>query len=293
MMSGFRKDYGSAAEWLSALRQDNAWQCQQRHLQESSASEYCVHHDDAMRRIGDGETFEFWEIYQHKVEPVVTEVWEIAELSLVKLKIQTIGMLSIEWLEQHASTDGASNKASKKVSVKAKKSAAKKKADTPQKPRESMTFGRKNGVIDAHFALLYQKLDKEGWIKGNEADFKALFSGKRDEDCVLTWQGSYGKSTLVELFKQFVEKGLVTVASGFTLPAILEGHFKDSEGQWLTGLDKGNAANDKAQPFIQECVKLLKTDPQRLINGDYDDDEDFRSEYDPYDHQDLQYHKGR
>ena len=290
MMSGFRKDYGSAAEWLSALRQDNAWQCQQRHLQESSASEYCVHHDDAMRRIGDGETFEFWEIYQHKVEPVVTEVWEIAELSLVKLKIQTIGMLSIEWLEQHASTDSAP---SDKASNKAKKSAAKKKADTPQKPRESMTFGRKNGVIDAHFALLYQKLDKEGWIKGNEADFKALFSGKRDEDCVLTWQGSYGKSTLVELFKQFVEKGLVTVASGFTLPAILEGHFKDSEGQWLTGLDKGNAANDKAQPFIQECVKLLKTDPQRLITGDYDDDEDFKSVYDPYDHQDLQYHKGR
>lgn len=290
MMSGFRKDYGSAAEWLSALKQDNAWQCQQRHLQESSASEYCVHHDDAMRRIGDGETFEFWEIYQHKVEPVVTEVWEIAELSLVKLKIQTIGMLSIEWLEQHASTDSAP---SDKASNKAKKSAAKKKADTPQKPRESMTFGRKNGVTDGHISLLYNMLYEEGWIDGAEAHFKALFSGRQDEDCQLTWKGKYGKGTLVDLFKQMAVEKLVSVPKGFTLAAILEGHFKDLEGQWLTGLDKGNHGNMKALPVIQKCVKLLKTDPQRLITGDYDDDEDFKSVYDPYDHQDLQYHKGR
>ena len=34
------------------------------------------------------------------MEPVVKEVWEMAELSLPKLKIQTIGMLSMEWLER-------------------------------------------------------------------------------------------------------------------------------------------------------------------------------------------------
>ena len=28
------------------------------------------------------------------------EVWALAELSLVKLKLQTIGMLAIEWIEQ-------------------------------------------------------------------------------------------------------------------------------------------------------------------------------------------------
>ena len=161
----------------------------------------------------------------------------------------------------------------------------------PKKPRETMTFGRKSGVTEGHMTLLYQKLVKEGWIEGNEADFKALFSGKRDEDCQLTWKGLYGKGTLVELFKRFVAEGLVTVAEGFTLPAILEGHFKDINGAWLTGLDKGNGANDKALPIITECVRLLKASPDQLIYGAYDDDEDFKSEYDPFDHQDLNLHK--
>ena len=103
MMSSNRRDYGSAAEWLAALRQDDAWLYQLQRLQDSSENDFNIHRDDAIRRIGNGETYEFWDIYQHKVEPVVAEVWQIAELSLIKLKIQTIGMLSIEWLEQHAS----------------------------------------------------------------------------------------------------------------------------------------------------------------------------------------------
>ena len=161
----------------------------------------------------------------------------------------------------------------------------------PKKPRETMTFGRKSGVTDGHMTLLYQKLVKEEWIEGNEADFKALFSGKRDENCELTWKGMFGKGTLVELFKRFVAERLITVAEGFTLAAILEGHFKDANGAWLTGLDKGNSANDKALPIITECVKLLKASPDQLIYGAYDDDEDFKSEYDPFDHQDLNLHK--
>ena len=74
-----------------------------------------------------------------------------------------------------------------------------------------MTFGRKSGVTEGHIVLLYQKLVKEGWIEGNDADFKALFSGSRDEDCELVWLGKYGKGTLVELFKQFVQAKLIVV----------------------------------------------------------------------------------
>lgn len=102
MMSGNRGDYASASEWLSALRQDEAWLSQQQRLLASKASDVSIHREDAIRRIGKGETFEFWEIYGHQVEPVISEVWEIAELSLPKLKIQAIGMLSMEWLEQQA-----------------------------------------------------------------------------------------------------------------------------------------------------------------------------------------------
>ena len=161
----------------------------------------------------------------------------------------------------------------------------------PEKPRETMTFGRKSGVTEGHITLLYQKLVKEGWIEGNDADFKALFSGSRDEDCELVWLGKYGKGTLVELFKQFVQAKLIVVSDGFTLSSILEGHFKDTDGKWLTGLDKGDSANSKALPVIQECVKLLKADPERMIYGDYDEDEDARSEYDQFDQQDMHWHQ--
>jgi hypothetical protein len=281
MMSNNREDYGSASEWLSALRKDELWCSQLQQLQDPTGDGDALR-SAALRKIGQGDTFELWDSYQHQVEPVVTEVWGIAELSLIKLKIQTIGMLSIEWLEQHTKTNSAPSEKKKRVA---------KKSEKPKKARETMTFGRKSGVTDGHMTLLYQKMVKEEWIEGNEADFKALFSGKRDENCELTWKGMFGKGTLVELFKRFAAERLITVAEGFTLSAILEGHFKDAYGAWLTGLDKGNSANDKALPIITECVKLLKASPDQLIYGGYDDDEDFKSEYDPFDHQDLNLHK--
>lgn len=114
-----------------------------------------------------------------------------------------------------------------KEGIKPKKTTGQK----PEKPRETMTFGRKSGVTEGHIVLLYQKLVKEGWIEGNDADFKALFSGSRDEDSELVWLGKYGKGTLVELFKQFVQAKLIVVSDGFTLSSILEGHFKDTDGK--------------------------------------------------------------
>ena len=104
MMSNNRNDYHSATEWLSALRHDEAWLCQQRQLQQSSSDNLKSHLDAAKRRIGDGLLFEYWEIY-HQVESAVNEVWDITDLTLAKLKIQTIGVLSMEWLEQHGGQD--------------------------------------------------------------------------------------------------------------------------------------------------------------------------------------------
>lgn len=105
MMSNNRADYGSASEWLSALKQDELWLSQLQQLGAPSADRAALH-QAALRKIGQTLTFEFWDSYGHRVEPVVSEVWEIAELSLPKLKIQTIGMLSMEWLEQQEKTDG-------------------------------------------------------------------------------------------------------------------------------------------------------------------------------------------
>ena len=164
-------------------------------------------------------------------------------------------------------------------------------SEKPPQPCETMTFKRKGSVLEGHLALLFNKLAKEGWIEGNEASFKALFSGKRDAECMLTWAGQYGKSTLVELFRQLINAGLIALNEGFTLSAILEGHFRDRSGQCLTGLDKGNTPNEKALPMIRECVKLLQADPKQLIYGAYDEDEDFQLAYDSYDHQDMHLHR--
>lgn len=165
------------------------------------------------------------------------------------------------------------------------------KPEKPPKPSETMTFKRMGNVLEGHITLLFNKLVKEGWIGGNEADFKALFSGKRDENCMLTWVGLYGKSTLVELFRQFIKAGLVVLKEGYTLSSVLEGHFVDRKGQWLTGLDKGDSPNEKALPMIMECVKLLQSDPRQLICGSYQDEENFQLEYDPYDQQDMHLHR--
>ena len=153
--------------------------------------------------------------------------------------------------------------------------------------RETMTFKRNYNVLDGHLTLLFDKLTKEGWINGNEADFKALFSGKRDEDCILIWLEPFGKAALYTLFSTLKQEGYVILPKGYAISSILEGHFKDRSDQWLSGLDKGNRTNDKALPFISECLKLLRTDPK----GYYDDEEDSSTVYDPYDHQDLQLHK--
>ena len=110
MMSNNRENYGSASEWLSALRNDELWRSQLQQLQDPLGDGDALH-SAALRKIGQGDTFELWDSYRHQVEPVVTEVWEIAELSLIKLKIQTIGMLSIEWLEQHAKTNNVGHPA--------------------------------------------------------------------------------------------------------------------------------------------------------------------------------------
>lgn len=117
MMSNNRGDYASASEWLSALRKDGLWLSQLRQLQNPSA-DAVVLHAAAMQKMGQGTslTYEYWDSYEHQIEPAVAEVWEIADLSLPKLKMQAVGMLMIEWLEQHAN-DGQSTETEEKSSV--------------------------------------------------------------------------------------------------------------------------------------------------------------------------------
>lgn len=170
----------------------------------------------------------------------------------------------------------------------------KKKTNQEQKPlkkRVTMTFGLKGSVLQGHLSILFNQLVKDEWISGNEADFKALFSMKEDEKCVLIWKAKYGKGTLVELFKRFANEELIVIPDGFTLSSILEGHFKDTSNNWLDGLDKGDSCNKKAIPFIKACVEMLKTNPRELLNIIKQGEEDLSGTYDRYDLQDLRIHK--
>ncbi|MBQ0090631.1 MAG: hypothetical protein KBT27_15000 [Prevotellaceae bacterium] len=157
-----------------------------------------------------------------------------------------------------------------------------------KKSREQMTFCKKN-ILDGHLSLLYNKLLKANWIDCIEEDFKDLFSGKNSV-YTITWQGRFGKSTLEYLFSRMIENQLISIPRGFTLSAILEGHFKDKEGYYLTGLGKGDAPAPKAESFIDECIQLMKTNPNdmdaneiaELLNG---------GTYDRYDQQNLHLHR--
>ncbi len=106
-MMSVRSAYGSAMDWLSDVRRDDSWLSQRRQLETAAAADMSRHREDALRRIGRGPAFEYFEIYRHEVEHTVREVWEDNEVSLPKLKIQTIGMLSMEWIEQHAGKPAA------------------------------------------------------------------------------------------------------------------------------------------------------------------------------------------
>lgn len=94
--------YKSASEWLSFLINDETWQNPLKKLKAAQPDELKPLYDDAIRRLGSGETYEFWDIYNHDVKRVVKELWEEQKLSLSSLKLQTIGMLSLEWLEKNA-----------------------------------------------------------------------------------------------------------------------------------------------------------------------------------------------
>ena len=106
-MTSNRRNYASPAEWLRTVRQDDAWLGMKEQLETSTDADIAVHREDAARRIGSGMVNEYWKIHRNKanrVELVVTEVWELESLTLPKLKLQAIGMLTMEWIEQNCKT---------------------------------------------------------------------------------------------------------------------------------------------------------------------------------------------
>ncbi|MBR1558222.1 MAG: hypothetical protein IJ647_10815 [Prevotella sp.] len=100
MISNDRSKYRSSSEWLSALRQDEAWLLQEERLLSADSSEKDALRSKAVERMSDETVSDFWEIYNHNVEKTVQEAWDTG-LSLPNLKRQALGLLTLEWLGRH------------------------------------------------------------------------------------------------------------------------------------------------------------------------------------------------
>ncbi len=104
MISYSREAYGSASQWVEALRQDDAWLSQLQQLRNATAEDLSKHLQTANQRIEEGAARDFWYFYRHQVVKVVEELWQSGELTLPKLKILTIWMFTVEWIEQSSAT---------------------------------------------------------------------------------------------------------------------------------------------------------------------------------------------
>lgn len=111
-----------------------------------------------------------------------------------------------------------------------------------------------------HVNLLRQKLIEFGWIpKDTQPDaFSNLFSGMPNNTKIV-WTGKVGKGTLAYLFKKMEEQQKITVPQSYNINPILEAHFVDKNGKYLTGLHKGKDAL-RHLPNIQKCLDVLYLD---------------------------------
>ena len=104
-MKNSREDYASPSEWLAELKQDKAWLTQLHRLQSASVAEMSAYREDAVGRI---------------LKSAVEEVWG-TKLSLPMLKMQTICVLTIEWIEKHSKLQSGNELPEQLASEEAKK----------------------------------------------------------------------------------------------------------------------------------------------------------------------------
>lgn len=134
--------------------------------------------------------------------------------------------------------------------------AARKPKPEVQVDRAYMTF-KTTGILPAHLMMLCQKLIQVGWIAKDTQpdDFCNLFRGKTN-NAKVTWTGRVGKGMLVFLFNVMVQQGKIAVPEKHSVTTILEAHFVDTNGKYLTGLNSSKES-PKHLPVIKECMDIL------------------------------------
>lgn len=218
-----------------------------------------------------------------------------------------------EWINQYDDTDEwlsdqiadvIDTSGEKELGAKSKTKTTRGKKSKPEKQHgvEYPVFAKGQGVTDDHIKALYRFLTTRGWIstQTSVADFQRLFSGVSN-DCEIIWTGqdklggneptALGVSALYVLFKRMVEESLITIGNNSKqVGPILELHFVDSKGHFLTSVSNVNKTSIIANDYIEKILKLMRTRPssddiQRFLT------EEMESKYDKDDLQDLRYHR--
>lgn len=167
---------------------------------------------------------------------------------------------------------------------------------------EYPVFSKGSGVTGNHIKALYRFLTARGWIstQTNEVDFMRLFNGE-DNDCEIIWTGQdklgnneptvLGVSALYVLFKKMADEKLITTGRKSTrVGPILESHFVDSEGHFLTNVSNVSSTSQNANTYIKKILEAMRMRPsseniQALLQ------EEMESKYDENDRQDMNYKK--
>lgn len=188
-----------------------------------------------------------------------------------------------------------------------KKGRGKALADSETKPEkqhgvEYPVFSKGLGVTEDHIKALYRLLTARGWISTQTkmVDFLRLFNGKNN-DCEVIWTGQdrlghnettpLGLSALYVLFKSMADEKLIITGSKVErVGPILESHFVDVKGHFVTKISNISTTSQKASAYIVQILVTMRMRPdsediQRLLQ------EEMESKYDENDRQDLNYRK--
>lgn len=126
-----------------------------------------------------------------------------------------------------------------------------------QRDRNYTTF-KTCGISEAHLQMLRLELIKEGWIACDTQadDFYKLFTGKTN-NTKITWTKKVGKGMLLYLFQRMYEEQKISVPYAYHLTTIIESHFVDTDGHYLTGLNNSKVCN-KHLPVVKACIDILQ-----------------------------------
>ena len=126
-----------------------------------------------------------------------------------------------------------------------------------QQDRTYITFTM-SGITVGHIDMLRQKLIQVGWIAKDTLpdNFYKLFSGKTNS-IKITWTGAVGKGMLLFLFQKMVDQGEIVVPDNHSITTILESHFVDEHGIYISGLNSSKES-PKHFPIVKECLNILQ-----------------------------------